>query len=40
MSISGTGPWLPVYAATPLEKPPFLKYRILTVSADIVDRSL
>lgn len=37
MSNSGTGPRLPVYAATPQEKPPFLNYRILTVNADILD---
>lgn len=37
MSNSGTGPWLPVYAATPQEKPPFLKYGILTVIADMLD---
>lgn len=39
MSISGTGCWLPVCAPTPLEKPPFLNYSILTVTADTVEFS-
>lgn len=37
MNNLGTSPWMPVYAATLWDQPPFLKYRILVVTVDMLD---